>query len=96
VPLWLPGVNRDGQRVADMGPDGKQRQVEVRGMYRWPDARMHPELIERRQEFYRYRYPDDKKLKQDTVMAMAILADLVRQYQPPEAAQAGMMDDFHV
>jgi hypothetical protein len=68
-------------------------QKAVIGRWRWPDPVNYPLLIDRRSEFYRYRYPDDKKLKQDTVMAMCILADLVRENAPrPTAEVVGPAD----
>jgi len=69
----------DYDEVTEEGVQRKQ----VLGKWRWPDPEHYMNLVDRRTEFYRYRYPDDKKLRQDTVMAMGMLAMIVRDNAPP-------------
>jgi hypothetical protein len=49
----------------------------VIGAWRYPRTITHPELDPRRKEFVDYRYPDDKGLTTDTVMAHAMLDKMV-------------------
>jgi len=60
-----------------------QQEDDRLGAFRWPNPKNHPELIARRKEFEKYKYPDDKHLETDTVMAMGMLAQIVSETAVP-------------